>query len=60
MKNHTNVVVSCFYRPLRSQIDTCCKNIERSLRDVKSITTMFVCGDFNINLLKQVIILNNS
>ena len=25
MKNHTNVVVSCFYRPLRSRIDTFCK-----------------------------------
>ena len=53
IKNHTNVVVSCIYRTPGSPIDTFCENLERNLSDVKSIKTIFVCGDFNIDLLKH-------
>ena len=34
-------------------MDTFCENIETNLSDVKSIKTIFVCGDFNIDLLKH-------
>ena len=50
IKNHTNVVVSCMYRTPGSNLDIFCENIEHILNDVKSI---FVCGDFNIDLLKH-------
>ena len=53
IKNHTNVVVSCIYRTPGSPIDTFCENLEFNLSDVKSIKTKFVCGDFNIDLLKH-------
>ena len=53
IKNHTNVVVSCIYRTPGSPIDTFCENLERNLSDVKSIKTIFVFGDFNIDLLKH-------
>ena len=46
IKNHTNVVISCIYRTPGSPIDTFCENIETNLRDVTSIKTIFVCGDF--------------
>ena len=53
IKNHTNVVVSCIYRTPGSPIVTFCENLELNLSDVKSIKTIFVCGDFNIGLLKH-------
>ena len=53
IKNHTNVVVSCIYRTPGSPIDKFCENLELNLSDVKSIKTIFVCGDFNIGLLKH-------
>ena len=53
IKNHTNVVVNCIYRTPGSPIDTFCENLELNLNDVKSIKTIFMCGDFNINLLKH-------
>ena len=42
MKNHTNVVVSCFYRTPGSPIDTCCENMNLSLIDVEFIKIIFV------------------
>ena len=53
IKNHTNVVVSCMYRTPGSNLDMFCENIEHILNDAKSIKTIFVCGDFNIDLLKH-------
>ena len=53
IKNYTNVVVSFIYRTPGSPIDTFCENLELNLSDVKSIKTIFVCGDFNIDLLKH-------
>ena len=31
-----------------------CENLELNLSDVKSIKTILMCGDFNIDLLKHV------
>ena len=53
IKNQTNVVVSCIYRTPGSPIDTFCEHLEFNLSDVKSIKTIFICGDFNIDLLKH-------
>ena len=50
---NTNVIVSCIYRTPGSPLDTFCENLELNLSDVKSIKTIFVCGDFNIDLLKH-------
>ena len=36
-----------------SNLDTFCENIEQILSDAKSIKTIFVCGDFHIDLLKH-------
>ena len=52
-KNHTNVVDNCIYRTPGSPTDTFCETLELNLSDVKSIKTIFVCGDFNIDLLKH-------
>ena len=49
------VVVSCIYRIPGSPIDTFCETLELNLSDVKSIKTIFVYGDFNIDLLKHEI-----
>ena len=53
IKNHTNVVVSGMYRTPGSNLDTVCENIEHILNDAKSLKTIFVCGDVNIDLLKH-------
>ena len=53
IKNHTNVVFSCNCRKPGSPIDTFCETLELNLCDVESIKTIFVCGDFNIDLLKH-------
>ena len=53
IKNHTNIVVSCMYGTPGSNLDTFCENTEHILSDAKSIKTIFVCGDFNIDLLKH-------
>ena len=40
------------YRTPGSNLDTFCENIEHILSNAKTIKTIFVCGDFNIDLLK--------
>ena len=34
-------------------MDTFCENVETILCDAKSVKTMFMCGDLNIDLLKH-------
>ena len=53
IKNYKNIIVNCMYRTPGSCLDTFCENIEAILCDVKSVKTISMCGDLNIDLLKH-------
>ena len=46
------VTISCIYRTPGSNIDMFIESLEKIFTDNKPKTTMFICGDFNIDLLK--------
>ena len=52
-KNHTNVIINCIYRTPCSNLDIFCEKIEHILSDVKTLKTIFLHGDLNIDLLKH-------
>ena len=47
LKKHTNITVSCVYRTPGSDVDLFCESL-----DVVPRKSMFICGDFNIDLMK--------
>ena len=51
--NKKNIIVSCIYRKPGSNIDTFCENVERIFENNPHNKTIFLCGDFNIDILKQ-------
>ena len=51
--NKNNIIVSCIYRKPGSNIDTFCENVERIFENNPHNKTIFLCGDFNIDILKQ-------
>ena len=53
LKNLKKIIVNCMYRTPGSCLDTFCENIETILCDAKSVKTIFMCGDLNIDLLKH-------
>ena len=46
-------IIECVTVELTITNDTFCENIEQLLGGAKSIKTIFVCCDFNIDLLKR-------
>ena len=48
-----NIIVSCVYRIPGSDIDRFCEYMDQLLTYANPSKTKFVCGDFNIDLLKQ-------
>ena len=51
--NKNNIIVSCIYRKPGSNIDTYCENVEHIFENNPHNKTIFLCGDFNIDILKQ-------
>ena len=52
--NHRNLVVGCCYRPPNSQYEIFESCIEEKMSSVCSQTTdLYVCGDFNVDLLRS-------
>ena len=52
-KHKTNIIVSCVYRTPGSDIDRLCEYMDQLLTYANTSRNKFVCGDFNIDLLKQ-------
>ena len=55
LKKHKNITVSCVYRTPGSDVefvDLFCESFEQIFTDVVPRKSMFICGDFNINLTK--------
>ena len=48
-----NIIGSCIYRKPGSNIDTFCENVERTFENNPHNKTIFVCGYFNIDIMKQ-------
>ena len=53
IQKHKNIIVSCIYRTPGSDIDRFCEYMDQLLTYANPSKTKFVCGDFNIDLLKQ-------
>ena len=53
MQKTTNLIVSCIYRAPCSDVDIFCEHLDQLLTYVNQSKTKFVCGDFDIELLKQ-------
>ena len=53
MQKRKNIIVSCVYRTPGSDIDIFCEHMDQLLTYANPSKTKFVCGDFNIDLLKQ-------
>ena len=47
-----NIIVSCVYRQPGRNIETCTNLIEEVLQSMNSNKFIYMCGDFNIDLLK--------
>lgn len=55
-KQHKQFVVSCVYRAPGSCITTFCEHLRPIIANLfKSKNSMYVCGDFNINLLNHAV-----
>ena len=52
LKKHKNITVSCVYRTPGSDVDLFCESLEQIFSDVMPRKSMFICGDFNIDLMK--------
>lgn len=50
LEKKKNVMVSCVYRPPGSDIELFMSNMEKMF-DVRNKKVMFICGDFNLDLL---------
>ena len=53
MKKHRNTIVVCIYKTPRSDIDLFCGSIEKLFTDAMPSKSIFLCGDFNVHLLKH-------
>ena len=52
LKKHNNLTVSCVYRTPGTDVDLFCESLEQIFSDVMPRKSMFICGDFNIDLMK--------
>ena len=48
-----NFIISCVYRAPGSDLDSFFKYIELFLQSIKNNKSIYLCGDFNIDLLKE-------
>ena len=48
-----NVIVSCMYTTPGANVGAFCESVDNILSDIKSKKTMYICGDFNIDILKH-------
>ena len=53
MRKMKNVIVSCMYRTPGANVGAFCESLDNILSDIKSKKTMYICGDFNIDILKH-------
>ena len=53
INNKENIIISSWYRKPGSSIDICIDTLECIFRNTKKNKKIFLCGDFNINLLNQ-------
>ena len=52
LKKHKHITVSRVYRTPRSDVHVFCESLEHIFTDVVPRKSMFICGDFNIDLMK--------
>ena len=50
LKKNKNITVSCVYRTPGTDVDLFCERLEQIFSDVMPRKSMFICGDFNIDL----------
>ena len=54
MKKMKHVIVGCMCRTSGANVDTFCESVEYILSDINSKKTIiYICGDFNIDILKH-------
>ena len=53
MRKMNNIIVSCMYRTPGANVGAFCKSNDNILSDIKSKKTVYICGDFNIYILKH-------
>ncbi|KAK2183282.1 hypothetical protein NP493_317g00007 [Ridgeia piscesae] len=53
MRKMKNLIVSCMYRTPGANVGAFCESLDNILSDIKSKKTMYICGDFNIDILKH-------
>ena len=53
MRKMKNVIVSCIYRTPGANVRAFCEALDNILSNIKSKKTMYICGDFNIDILKH-------
>ena len=52
LKKHKHNCELCINRTPGSDVDLFCENIEHIFSDIVPCKSMFICGDFNIDLMK--------
>ena len=53
INNKENIIITSWYSKPGSSIDICIDTLEGIFRNTKQNMNIFLCGDFNINLLNQ-------
>ena len=53
LENQKNIVISCIYRTPGSEMDKFVDYMEQFVKSTKNNKSLYVCGDFNVDLLKQ-------
>ena len=53
ISGHRNIIVSCIYRCPGSNTDICSEHIVQLFFELTMRKTVFLCGDFNIDILKH-------
>ena len=51
LKDSKNIIVSCIYRQPGSSVDVCIETINKLFSTLSKRKLLYICGDFNINLL---------
>ena len=53
MPKMKNVIISCVYRTPGARLDTFCESLETIISGMNVNKAIYICGDFNIDLLKN-------
>ena len=53
MPKMKNVIISCVYRTPCARLDTFCESLETIISGMNVNKALYICGDFNIDLLKN-------